>query len=140
MLALARRRSTVGVDCGVTLAWMTWVPTWMTLALARRRSTVGVDCDVTDAYVIREQSSDRSDGGGSGDVTGASVGVDCDATGAYVIREQSSDRSAGGGFSDVKAKWETLASLQPGVGDRAVDSNAAAGIVESSKVPLEVLL
>ena len=86
----------VDVECGVTLAWMTW-------ALAQLQSTVGVDRDVTAACVIREQSSDRSASAGSG---------------------------------DVKAKCETLASLQPGVGDTAVDSNAVAGIVESSNTVL----
>ena len=93
----------VDVECGVTLAWMTWVLTWMTWVLAQLQSTVGVDRDVTNACVIREQSSDRSASGRSG---------------------------------DVKAKWETLASLQPGVGDTAVDSNAVAGIVESSNTVL----
>ena len=86
----------VDVECGVTLAWMTWV-------LAPLQSTVGVDRDVINACVISEQPSDRSASGGSG---------------------------------DVKAKWETLASLQPGVGDTAVDSNAVAGVVESSNTVL----
>ena len=60
------------------------------------------------------------------------MGVDRDVIDACVIREQSSDRSAGGESGDFKAKWETLASLQPGVGDTAAVSSTGAGIVESS--------
>ena len=70
----------------------------------------------------------------------STMGVDRDVTNACVISEQSSDRSASGGSGDVKAKWETLASLQPGVGDTAVDSNAAAGVVESSNTLLLQLM
>ena len=65
---LVRQSKYMGDDL-VVLVLLTWVTTWMTLALARRRSIVGVDRDVIDACVIREQSSDRSAGGGSGDVT-----------------------------------------------------------------------
>ena len=66
----------------------------------------------------------------------STVGADRDVINACVISEQSSDRSASGGYGDVKAKWQPLASLQPVVGDTAVDSKAVAGVVESSNTVL----
>ena len=50
---VAGRVSVVDVgDDLVVLVLLTWVTTWMTLALARRRSIVGVDRDVIEVLAV----------------------------------------------------------------------------------------